>query len=198
MMPVDFDPVDQDIKILEEELKQEGFSYFGGINLIKEMYEVMSKLNPLTTPDGKREVHMTVNSEDAFSWLSILKYPNRELEEQIEQYDIDSAFTETPRKIIIKIKIDDKMGIYRIDKPELRYPLGKSKKRMKLIKYLILHEHAGLKALMTATNQEKSAVITSITAINDMIQKKLETRHDFILHLETGGYSINKEDFEIK
>lgn len=194
MLPADFIEDTVEITVYEDELKQEGFSYNEAINLIKEMYEVVPKLNLVNSPDNKRGFRISASSS-IYSLLKDLKYPNHEFEKEFYEQDNSSVST-TPKKI--SLKIDDKKGIYRIDNPKLCYPLGKNKKRMKLIKYLISHEYASLKALMTKTDQEKSAVITSINAINGMIIKKLETRHDFIIHLETGGYSINKEDFEVK
>lgn len=196
MLPADFIEDTVEVTVYEDELKKEGFSYNEAINLIKEMYEVIPKLNLVTSLDHKRGFCASASSS-IYSLLKDLKYPDHELgQEYYEQISSGTPTTVVSKKI--SITIDSKKGIYRIDNPKLCYPLGNTKKRMKLIKYLISHEYASLKALMTKTGQEKSAVITSINAINDMIIKKLETRHDFILHLETGGYAINKEDFEIK
>jgi hypothetical protein len=195
MLPVDFDPVDQDIIILEEELKQEGFSYFGGMNLMKEVYEVMSKMKPLTTPEGKREIHMTVNSNDAFSWLFMLKYPNHEIEEQIEQYEIDSAFTETPPKV--SIKIDDKKGIYQTKNPEYCYPLDSESQRMKIIKYILAHEKSGIANLRKLTMQSDAVISQEIKRMNQTFKVKLHVSHPLIIHLKVRGYCLNKEYFDI-
>lgn len=195
MLPTNFNEENQEIKLYEDDFKAEGFSYSEAIVLLKEMYDVMKKFDNITAPDGRRGVSISTGTEIE-SFLNSLKYPNAEQDYYDEMADMQSDAPTIPQKI--SLKIDDKMGIYRIDKPELRYPLGKGKKRMKLIKYLMSHEHASLKALMTATNQEKSAVISARDAINAMIIKKLDTSYIFILHLDVGGYAINKRDFEIK
>jgi len=195
LMPVDFDPVDQEIIVLEEELKQEGFSYFGGINLIKELYETMSKMKPLTTPEGKREIHMTVNSNDAFSWLFMLKYPNHEIEEQIERYEIDSAFVETPKKI--SIKIDDKKGIYQTKNPEYCYPLDSETQRMKIVHYLLEHEKSGIANLRKLTGQTDAVISQEIKRMNQTFKIKLHANHDLIIHLKVRAYCLNREYFDI-
>lgn len=200
LLPADFEPVDsedQDIIILEEELKQEGFSYFGGMNLIKELYEVLPKIDPITTPEGKREIHLTVKGNNAYSWLSILKYPHRDLEEQIEQYEIDSEYryTSTPEKI--SIKIDDKKGIYQTKNPEYCYPLDSESQRMKIIKYVLAHEKSGIANLRKETMQSDAVISQEIKRINQTFKIKLHVNHDLIIHLKVRGYSLNKDFFEI-
>jgi len=195
MLPADFEPVDQDIIILEEELKQDGFSYYGGMNLIKEFYEVLSKIHSITTPEGKREIHMTVKSDDAYSWLSILKYPHRELEEEIERYEIESAFTEIPPKV--SIKIDDKKGIYQTKNPEYCYPLDSESQRMKIIKYLLLNEKSGIANLRKLTMQSDAVISQEIKRMNQIFKVKLHVSHDLIIHLKVRAYSLNREYFDI-
>jgi hypothetical protein len=195
LLPADFEPVNQDAVISEEELKQEGFSYYGGLNLIKEMYEVIPKLELTNSPDGKREIHASVISEDAHSWLSILKYPHRELEELIEQSDIDSAFTTTPQKV--SIKIDDKKGIYQTSNPEYCYPLDSDSQRMKIIKYLLLNEKSGIANLRKETMQSDAVISQEIKRMNQTFKLKLHVNHDLIIHLKTRKYCLNKEKFDI-
>lgn len=194
--PTDFPQEETEVIVIyEDELKYAGLSYYGAMTLLKEMWHHIKQVDEITAPDGRKGLRI-FSENNVNDLLSSLKYPNAEEDYYSELADMQSGVSIIPKKI--SLKIDDKKGIYRTDKPELRYPLGKDKKRMKLIKYLLLHEHVGLKALMTKTNQEKSVVITSINAINDMIKEKIDTRQNLILHLETGGYSMNKEDFEIK
>ena len=195
MLPADFDSVGYNVIILEKELKQEGFSYYGGMNLIKEMYEVLPSIEPFTTPEGKREIHLGVKSNDAYSWLDILKYPHRELEEQIEQYEIDSVFTEIPKKV--SIKIDDKKGIYQTSNPEYCYPLDSDSQRMKIIKYLLLHEKSGIANLRKETMQTDAVISQEIKRMNQTFKLKLHVNHDLIIHLKTRAYCLNKEYFEI-
>ena len=198
MLPADFDSEEyknQEVVISEEELKQEGFSYYGGMNLIKEMYEVMPKINTTTTPDGKREIHISVISSDAYSWLSILKYPNREIEEEIERYDIDSAFTTLPEKV--SIKIDDKKGIYQTNNPEYCYPLDSESQRMKIIKYLLVHEKSGVANLRKQTMQSDAVISQEIKRMNHTFKIKLHVNHDLIIHLKVRAYCLNREKFNI-
>lgn len=195
MLPADFEPVNQDVTVLEEELKHEGFSYYGGMNLIKELYEVVPKLNSAKTPEGKREINISVISGDAYSWLSILKYPHRELEEQIEQYDIDSAFTTTPQKV--SIKIDDKKGIYQTNNPEYCYPLDSESQRMKIIRYLLAHEKSGVANLRKQTMQSDSVISQEIKRMNQTFKIKLHVNHDLIIHLKVRAYCLNREKFNI-
>ena len=195
MLPADFEPINQDVIILEEDLKQDGFSYYGGMNLIKEFYEVLSKIHPITTTEGKREIQMTVKSDDAYSWLSILKYPNRELEEEIERYDIDSAFVETPKKV--SIKIDDKKGIYKVSNPEYCYPLDSETQRMKIVHYLLEHEKSGIANLRKLTGQTDAVISQEIKRMNQTFKIKLHANHDLIIHLKVRAYCLNREYFDI-
>lgn len=198
MLPADFDnEKTQEVIISEEELKQEGFSYYGGLNLIKEMYETIPKLHPITTPEGKRELHISVISSDAHSWLSILKYPHQELEERIEQYEIDSEFTYTSTPQKISIKIDDKKGIYQIDNPEYCYPLDSGSQRMKIIKYLLLHEKSGIANLRKQTMQSDAVISQEIKRMNQTFKIKLRVNHDLIIHLKVRAYSLNRDRFDI-
>jgi hypothetical protein len=195
MLPADFDFEKlQEVTIYEDELKQEGFSYYGGINLIKEMYEVIPKINLVTTPEGKRGICMSVNN-DVYSLLSILKYPHRDLEEKIEQYEIDSAFTEIPQKV--SIKIDDKKGIYQTKNPEYCYPLNSESQRMKIIKYVLAHEKSGIANLRKETMQSDAVISQEIKRINQTFKLKLRVNHDLIIHLKVRGYCLNKEFFDI-
>ncbi len=195
LLPPDFDPVNQEVVIPEEQLKQEGFSFYGAMNLIKEFYEAMPKLSSATTPEGKREIRVTVISGDAHSWLSMLKYPNRQIEEDIEQYEIDSAFTEIPPKV--SIKFDDKKGIYQTKNPEYCYSLDSESQRMKIVKYLLIHEKSGIANLRKLTMQKDGVISQEIKRMNQTFKLKLHVTHPLIIHLKVGGYSLNKEFFNI-
>ena len=195
MLPQDSDSINQDITILEEELRQEGFSHYGAMNLIKELHESIPKLDSVTTPEGKREIHLTAKSYDTYSWLSILKYPHRKLEEKIEKYEIASAFTETPKKV--SIKIDDKKGIYKVSNPEYCYSIGSESQRMKIVRYLVMHEKSGIAKLRKETMQTDTVISQEIKRMNQTFKVKLHVNHDLIIHLKTRGYCLNRDYFDI-
>ncbi len=194
MIPADFIENTVEVTVYEDELKQEGFSYNEAVNLIKEMYEVMPKLHSVTSPDNKRGFCVSANSS-IYDLLKDLKYPNHEIEKDFYE-DMQSGTFLAPAKT--EIIIDSKRGIYRNDKPEYRYPLGSTTKRKKILSYLLTHERGGLADLKKLTGQEASVISQEIKRLNTSFREKLHLTHDLIIHIDTGGYCLNKEKFEIK
>jgi hypothetical protein len=98
----------------------------------------------------------------------------------------------------IKIIIDDKKGIFKADNDKLTYPIERKSKRMTIIKHLLTKDTISLHELMTITGQTDTVVMKSITEINQLFREKLKVAYDLILKNPTGGYSLNKTDFDIR
>jgi len=98
----------------------------------------------------------------------------------------------------IKIYLDDNKGIYQVDKPDLSYPLKKISKRYKLIQCLISKDSISIYELSETIHQTKELTMKEISSINKLFRQKLSIPHDLIVHIATGGYSLNKYTFDIE
>ena len=197
--PNDFNNEQQVVQITEDELKSEGFSYYAGFNLIKDMYQYISNILPQTDANGKRNLVLLV-SEFIQPYLFSLKYPNHQ-EEMEEEYFDEMAnrqnLAQTPSSKIA-ITIDSNNGIYISNNKKKQYPLGSTTQRMKIIKYLLSHEKGSLPDLQKQTEQIAQVISQEIRRMNISFKEKLEVKDDLILRMKTGGYYLNRESFEIK
>src|SRR3989344_2647242 len=150
------------------------------------MYEVIPKLNLVTSPDKKRGFCISANSS-IYSLLKDLKYPDHEFEKEFYE-DMQSGTSSVALKT--EIIIDSKKGIYRNDKPEYRYPLGHATNRMKILKYLFTHERGSLAELRKQTEQGASVISQEIKRLNASFREKLHLNHDLITNIDTGGYCL--------
>ncbi len=98
----------------------------------------------------------------------------------------------------IHIIIDSKKGIYQAGNDKLSYKIDKISKRLKLIKYLAVKDNCRISELEGAMDQTKSSLITAIAGINKMFRKETGLVDDLVIHIDTGGYSLNKEIFDIE
>jgi len=98
------------------------------------------------------------------------------------------------------ISIDPLKGLCRNDGDALSYPIRKNSKRFKLVKLLFrASQSVDISTIKKGTKHHSgNLVIKEIGEINKLFRKKLEVEDDFIIHNETGGYSLNHEKFAIK
>lgn len=101
-------------------------------------------------------------------------------------------------KTRLQIIIDDRKGIYENNNPKLSYGIKKNSKRSNLIKHLISKDNCGIAELENLTHQTTDVTIRCVSEINRLFREKLQLTDDLILHLNTGGYSLNKEVFDIR
>jgi len=113
---------------------------------------------------------------------------------EVEKPEPVIAF-DAPAKI--KIIIDDRKGIYQAGKEQAAYGVEKGSNRMKLIQHLISKDNCGISELEDITKQSRSVTIKSMQKINELFRENLHLTDDLILSLKTGGYSLNKEVFDI-
>jgi hypothetical protein len=106
-------------------------------------------------------------------------------------------FKEEKRVNKIKIVIDDRKGIYQAGKEQNAYGVERDSNRMKLIKHLIAKDNCGIVELEDITHQSTNVTIKSIAKINELFRENLHLTDDLILSLKTGGYSLNKDIFDI-
>jgi len=96
-----------------------------------------------------------------------------------------------------KIFISEKKGIYSASNDQAVYPIGNRTKRFKLIKYLLSKDDCRLSELEDITNQDDTVVMNAVPEINRLFRENTGLAHDLILHNDTSGYSLNKQEFEI-
>ncbi len=113
---------------------------------------------------------------------------------EIEKPEPVITFDAPPK---IRIVIDDRKGIYQSGKEQNAYGIKKDSMRMVLIKHLISKDNCSIKELIEFTEQTKNVTVKSIPEINELFRENLKLTEDLILHLKTGGYSLNKEVFDI-
>jgi len=97
----------------------------------------------------------------------------------------------------IRIIIDDKKGIYEDGQEQTAYEIGKTSKRLKLIK-LLKSKECHLAILVSSLYQKEGAIINSISAINKLFREKANQSYDLINHSDSIGYYLNTDKFEIK
>ena len=114
---------------------------------------------------------------------------------EIERPEPVITFDAPPK---IKIVIDERKGIFQAGKEQAAYGVEKGSKRMKLIKHLISKDNCGITELEDITHQTTSVTIKAVARINELFRESLHLTDDLILSLKTGGYSLNKDVFDIK
>lgn len=197
--PNDFHNEQRVVQITEDELKSEGFSYYAGFNLLKDMYEYILNIHTETDANGKRNLVLLV-SEFIQPYLSSLKYPINQ-EEMEEDYFYEMANHQNliqDSNSKISITIDNNNGIYISDDKKKQYPLSSTSQRMKIIKYLLSHEKGSISDLQKQTEQIHQVISQEIRRMNISFKEKLEVKDNLIIRMKTGGYYLNRESFDIK
>ncbi|MEI6296074.1 MAG: hypothetical protein WCO84_00305 [bacterium] len=191
---------DIELSYFEDEFVFEGLSYNTAINLLREVLGkgLINNFNPNIFENNKRGIKFTVG-RDIEIYLRKIKYPGYEdgllgayMEHQIFDNEVPKGVLKTP------IIINDKKGIYRLDKPELFYGVKNPSKRFDLIIYLSCKDKVSVSELAKETKQGQAVIMKEIKNINSIFRKKLAVVSDLIKHIETSGYSLNKDDFDIK
>ena len=113
---------------------------------------------------------------------------------EIEKPEPVIAFDAPPK---IRIVIDERKGIFQAGKEQAAYGIEKNSKRMKHIKHLNSKDNCGITELEDITHQTTSVTIKAVTGINKLFRESLHLTDDLILSLKTGGYSLNKDIFDI-
>ncbi len=113
---------------------------------------------------------------------------------EIEKPEPVIAF-DAPSKI--GIVIDDDKGIYRSDDDTQFYAISRTSMRLKLVKYLATKDNCGIGELEKITEQTTHVTMKSVPEINKLFREKLNLTDDLILRPNTGGYSLNKDVFDI-
>jgi hypothetical protein len=99
----------------------------------------------------------------------------------------------------IKIVIDDRKGIYRrTDKGEFCYTIKNPSNRFTVINSLQGKDRVKVSEMEAHTGQEDKIIRASIKNINKLFRKMVDVPYDLILHLGTGGYSLNTDQFDIR
>lgn len=192
LMPQDIFKENQEVTLSEDDFIKEGTSYTSALVLLKDMFTAgyLDNYHPFTDKKGKRKVSFTVTS-NIEAYHKGLKYPDGESE---GQEDI------LPRKgpIKISITIDKKKGIYKSENIENCYKIKSSSKRFSLIEKLLHKDNVSINELEENTAQTASLIMKEIKDINTNFRKKLSVGYDLITHINTGGYELNKEMFDIR
>lgn len=97
----------------------------------------------------------------------------------------------------INIILDNKKGIYQEGYEQTAYEIGKTSKRLKLIKLLKAKE-CHLAVLVDNLHQKEHTVITTISEINRLFREKADQSDDLIINNGSIGYSLNTDKFYIK
>ena len=117
---------------------------------------------------------------------------------KISREKIRPVPTDTVVSTKIRIMVSDKKGIYRADDEKKFYGIRKITKRMRLIKHLAAKDNCNITELEHLTNQTTDVTIKSIVEINRLFRQKLGLTDDLIVRRNTGGYSLNKDVFEVE
>ncbi len=186
----------QTIVLDEGDFQNEGFSFNSAIMILKDIFTSTSinKLNFTNEEYGKRAVCLTVAS-DLETYTKALKYPETQY---FDDYDYLNMETSKPLKT--RIVIDYKKGIYKVDKPELCYKIQNPSARFNIVINLFSEEKIPVSKLSEiAKHKSLSLTIKEIKKINDCFKKALSlgVGNDLIISINTGGYSLNREKFDI-
>jgi len=194
MIPFDIHPDDQEVILTEDDFSDEGFSYNSAILILKDIFinGSVNKFNAYIENHGKREVHMTVAAEME-SYTKRLKYPETEY---LNHSELMEPIHVLPSKITINI--DPNKGIYKPDNLEFCYKIKNPSKRFDLIQQLIHKDKVFIGVIEENTGQKSSLIIKEIKDINSNFRKKLYIGYDLIIHINTGGYAINRDMFNIQ
>lgn len=193
-LPAEFDDRTEEIMLYEDTLKRDGFSYNQSVNLLKDMIQGINKLEDIEDSDGRRGIFIIVINSELKNYLHSLKYSEQDYFDEIGEFHtvVSMPIIKTP------IMIDNKKGIYRIDNPELVYKIKIPSKRFNLILLLTKKEKLFISEIAEKVEQSESLSIKEIGKINQNFKESLNVNNDFIVHLNTGGYSLNRDNFQIQ
>ncbi len=176
----------------EEEFKAEGFSYYGAIELLNDIFGIV-EIKKFRTLLGLRALRISFDS-NAKNKLFNLKYPYYKIESFFEGQE-EVPWAEIPDKI--SITIDKKKGIYKIDNPSKIYKIKIPSKKFSLIDILLKKEKISLSNLSKELSQTSTVVMKAVKEINVNLKENLSISDDLIIRLDTSGYSLNKDSFDI-
>lgn len=195
-LPIDFeDEKVQIIEVYEDQLKEEGFSYYGAMNIIKDFFPDVKQLDNIIATDGRRGIRIFAEG-NLNNVLFNLKYPYYEVESWAEEEEYNSYFPKTPEKV--SITIDSKKGIYQTNNIKKIYQIKIPSKKFLLIKHISSNDKVSLSEFVEELKQDKTVIMKAIKEINNDFMKKLSVSNPLIIRLDTSGYSINKDKFDIK
>ncbi len=185
----------QEISFTENDFKEEGLSYTTAILIFKDIVNENFVHSFKGTTSGKnlRGVLITVTS-DVDKYTKSYKYSDYEIEQDISSYGVNSR----PMDSKTKIMIDDRKGIYRTDNPTLVYKIQIPSKRFDLILFLAKEDKVSLSDIAKKFNQTPTLVMKEMKTINKTFQSKLKVFNDLIARLDTSGYCLNRDKFDIQ
>ncbi len=142
-----------------------------------------SEINSLLSPQDKLNLKVIGNID---SYLKRLQTNTNG--------DIEKRVTRTSK---IRIFISQEEGIYRNEKKsKLNYPIRG--KRARLISSLKETKKDGKLLSGLYTENNFSQLSKEIDQINTTFRKKIRVKNNLIVHIKTGGYKLNRENYEIK
>ncbi len=188
--PADITHEIQNVTLGEEDFKLAEISLNGSFLILKDMFE-HDFIKSLQTTES--EIIMEIDARIDF-YTKLFKYPETEYEDFIENF-YDSALITSSK---ISITLDPRKGIYRSDNPESNYPIKSDSKRALIISHLCHNDKASILELEKETKQPNTLTMKEIKQINLNFRKKLNVAYDLIIKIPTGGYSLDKDRFEIK
>lgn len=192
ILPVDLSDDVQEVSLNEEDFKRMGMTFESVSLVIKQIYDRHFITSTSMQETEKGSIHLKVRPEIE-TYLLQFKYPETEYEEFDEYGESKSAVLSKDT-----IVIDDRKGIYREGSSKLCYPLKGGSKRNTIVFYLLHNDKASISELEKETDQSSTLVVKEIKAINATFRKKLNLAYDLIIRFGTGGYSLNRDKFEIK
>lgn len=184
------------IEISEDTLQDDGFSFHQARNLINDLQFEIGH-SEIFKKENKRFIRI-FSDRDISGYLFKRKYPNHEIESWIEEEEMASQFTSEPLNKKMSIKIDPIGKIFKKDKPEFVYMIKTPSKRFSLIEILCEEKRINLNELSVKLEQDKIIIMKAIKEINDAFMKKLSVPFPLIKRLDTSGYVLNRDDYEIE
>ena len=139
------------------------------------------------------KIEYTFNQEKYHVYMS--RIHSALTQQLLEIHTQKSHATESSK---IHIIIDSKKGIYQANNDKRSYKIDKISKRLKLIKYLAIKDNCRIWELEGFLHQTKSSIITAIAGINKKFRESTDLVEDLVIHIDTGGYSLNKDVFDIE
>lgn len=193
ILPVDLSDDVQEVSLNEEDFKRMALTFESVSLIIKQIYD-RHFITSTSMQESERGMIITLKvTPDIENYLLQFKYPETEYEEFDEYGESKSAVLSKDT-----IVIDDRKGIYREANQKLCYPLKSGSKRNTIVFYLLHNDKASISELEKETDQSSTLVVKEIKAINATFRKKLNLAYDLIIRFDTGGYSLNRDKFEIK
>lgn len=193
MLPFDIQPEPQLVTLTDDDFLRNGLTIVSADLVLKEIalsnYVKTFSSKPNNTG---RTLEMTVDS--GIEWyLKQLKYPETEF---IDEHDyVYSNQTSVVSKTVLIL--DKKRGIYKKDNLKYCYSIKHNSKRMAVLFLVIQKDRVSVSEIKKETNQTETLVMKEIKALNGAFRKKLVITDDLIIRLETGGYSLNKDKFDL-